>query len=47
MSIKFITDSGSDILAPHDSRLNVLPLTIRFDSTKNLLKVTPFLRQAR
>lgn len=31
MSIKFITDSGSDILAPHDSRLNVLPLTIRFD----------------
>ena len=21
MSIKFITDSGSDILAPHDSRL--------------------------
>ena len=31
MSIKFITDSGSDILAPHDSRINVLPLTIRFD----------------
>lgn len=31
MSIKFITDSGSDILAPYDSRLNVLPLTVRFD----------------
>lgn len=31
MSIKFITDSGSDIIAPHDSRLNVLPLTIRFN----------------
>ena len=42
MSIKFITDSGSDILAPYDSRLNVLPLTVRFgeDEYKDGVTIT-------